>query len=412
MQRRHDTSQAFRQTHRIVNLEFCTLTGELLLEVVEPWQKKPWLVWLLPDQHSFRAVTLGKHGHLIDCPATFPLSTAEILATEPGRAFANFHMLPAENLGLFESSSLFLLLASPEPLVSQLIKDSPILAWLAADAVVSQNSGMASLPAMVQRPRHEILHQCRLIQSETAARLLHRIQYTAITPTLLKLVRLALRSPQAIARLAQLDTIQLGHLWMAARAPALANTLCFRHWDDSMAPDFDQMVTMLSDAQATYLKLEALARSLKFEQRLLLRCRTPVQMERLATRWAKRIRLGQVLPTPPRPGNQHITPIETMMDLKLHGEAQENCVFTQYADEALAGEIYFYRVVVKREIGTLAIRDQGTDSQFQLAGKNNAWASDAMRKLVVSWMNDTRIYMYKNRTDTGEAAGNTPNKPL
>jgi hypothetical protein len=173
-------------------------------------------------------------------------------------------------------------------------------------------------------------------------------------------LRLAIFDPEVRGLLAHLPQINAGVIGLVAAEPArrlLTPQLLRSVADDPEELAYEPTAELLRDTIEMHDLLDLPGTPPRFLSRDRLRDRHDELMAEITRRGTNRTRRRRFPPAPIagiRDSGAEISPIVSAAGLYALGEEQHNCV-ASYADRALKGEIYIYRVCVNGQVCTLSL---------------------------------------------------------
>jgi len=285
-----------------------------------------------------------------------------------------------------------------------LLIDLPIMAWMIADAAVTDhfylNKGVREL---LGKKRKEILK--RLLKtrfSNADVKFIKKIHLLNGTKDELSLIKKALVGRRLAQDLSHWEIIPVHLIAILLRYPELTGTKLIRQFG---LKNYSQILNGTIDALRIRrvwedsLNMGELLVGKDNAIQALSRCSSADEIQKLHDRWMNRFnRLrtatsAKPFPEPPIPGSFNIQPIKTEKDLLAEGRRMDHCV-GGYTKAVRAGSCYIYEVK-KPERATLEIKIKGglRIGEFRLAfnrrPSNKSWIA------VMKWLEEHKQNLKK-----------------
>jgi len=288
-------------------------------------------------------------------------------------------------------AALRLLQAAPHAL--DLLRDAPLLLWLAVEVAVEQAAPAEDFAEVMRWRRRDVLAWCGGVGSDAAVRLLGRLP-ERFDVGALQTLRRAIADPRAIelsARLSTFDPEFVGVERHGARATGLRAFTAELYPATRTIGRF-RLARLLPRVRSLG---EALGRDV---EPALRACTNGTAVQRLHDALERELytadpgRLTAVLapgqrrfPRPPVPGSATIQPIRSETELVAEGRLMNHCC-ARYAGEIISRRSYLYRVL-EPERATLELDlRSGRPRIAQLKGPADAPTSRATLRAVVAWL--------------------------
>ena len=357
----------------------------------------------------------------------------EILAAQKETAFLEFReQLPPAVVQATEAfcSHQWPLLAmiSRQPLALDLAVSNPVLAYALANNNIFRHTGIEAAgfqaAAYSLRKQRWILEWLGFPGTGAAEKLIRKIPAGDASPYLLRRLKNALQSdPEAIGLLGHqrvinatvLEIVTNQHI-LGAVTPVLLEAAGGMTGQDGNFTLGDKILAIITTLQeiaperivpqfrsieevdayhdevfAEYDAYQQRQAQLREERRQAVERERRREAEnnrfqRNLDRSKVEIHVHKPFPPPPLPGTTSIQPINSLLDLQIEGEEQNNCV-ASYAWKVLRGGFYIYRVTAP-ERATLAIFrcTDGCWRRSELKGTGNRKVKRSTANMVDAWL--------------------------
>lgn len=276
-----------------------------------------------------------------------------------------------------------------------LFQTCPALAFCLANFPAFRNprerDPATALP-MLTRKQQEILGWLGFPASRSAVNALRKVAPESISVPTGKVLREAMRDPDAASLLAHVPSINAGVITMVGDAElrrSVTPSLLAEVAEDKRHKYYAHAADLLTDVREMLAVVRPNSVDQKFRSLASLR-RTHEEIGEQYCRVAQTKVIRCRFPRPPVPGTPRIVPLTTPQQLIDEGSQQENCV-ASYAKRVEARRTYIYRVLAPERATLSLVRTASGWAVGELLLARNRTVAPRTRKAVESWLSQRQI---------------------